>query len=366
MKIVVTGNYGAQNLGDEMILKGLLEMLKTTHPLAEITVLSGRPSDTEKVYQVHSVEKFPAGFRSILKNVFYGKSAAFKAVKECDYFILGGGGLFGGPKRRANFIWGIQVLMAYWYDKKVIMCGQSIGPLNSFIDRFIVKKIFQKAKLIILRDEKSKERLEQMGVKNKTHVYPDIAFNSKTNEAYSQKENRLIVALRQIKEIPNDFLNQISEFLNWLINEHKWHITFVNFQKGIESDESLSEEVIKLISNKSHLELINNHNLEEITQRYLQSNMVLGMRLHSLVLAIKTNTPFIAINYAPKVKDLLDFSGFHDATIDLSALTSSKLKEQFSKLTSLKPEIVLMLQSYNEQVKKEHSEMKELLANTIR
>ncbi len=92
MKFTICGNYGAGNLGDEMILSGLISFLKETYNEIEITVLSGDPKKTA-TKDIHSVEKFPAGIKSLLKFPF-SKSKTKEEFSSSDYFILGGGGLF--------------------------------------------------------------------------------------------------------------------------------------------------------------------------------------------------------------------------------------------------------------------------------
>ncbi|MFA7685642.1 MAG: polysaccharide pyruvyl transferase family protein [Candidatus Gracilibacteria bacterium] len=365
MRIVIAGNYGVQNLGDEMILKGLLQSLRSIFPLAELTVLSSNPVETNRTYQVNSVEKFPAGFRSFFKNIFHKNNATSRAVKACDYFILGGGGLFGGPKRRANLIWGIQAVMAYFYGKKVVMYGQSIGPIKKFIDRLILKRLFKKAKLIIVRDKPSKDRLRELGIEKKVYVYPDLAFRFKIETDEHQREKRLIVALRQMENLPVDFNESISSFLNWVIAEHKWNVTFITFQKGVESDEKLHEEIMEMINDKSYLDLIDEHDIEKIIRVYLESEMVFGMRLHSLISAIKTDTPFMAINYAPKVKDFLESSGMEDHFLNLNEINPEKLKKQFTKVFTKKEDIISQLKKYNEKAKESHEEMEELLKDAL-
>jgi polysaccharide pyruvyl transferase WcaK-like protein len=74
MKIVICGNYGAENLGDELILEGMLETLRAVSPDAEITVMSGNPKETKWLYKarygMEAVAKFPSGIRSFLKSIF--------------------------------------------------------------------------------------------------------------------------------------------------------------------------------------------------------------------------------------------------------------------------------------------------------
>ncbi|MFA6917612.1 MAG: polysaccharide pyruvyl transferase family protein [Candidatus Gracilibacteria bacterium] len=366
MKIVITGNYGAENLGDEMILKGLLCTIRKIVPFAELTVLSGNPRETARNYQVNSAEKFPAGFRSLFRAVFGKNRETAKVVKECDYFILGGGGLFGGLKKRANIIWGIQAVMAYFYRKPVIMCGQSVGNLGSWFEKRLIKKIFSKARLIIVRDEKSKDRLEKLGVKKKIHVYPDLAFGCKVEDMASQRQNKLLVALREMDGISQSLKQSVAEFLNWLINEHKWNVTFVTFQKGVGTDDPLHEEVMEMIVDKSYMDLINELDIEKVIKAFTEAEMILGMRLHSIISAIKAQTPFIAINYAPKVADLLENSGFEENIVEMNMINPETLRKQFEKIRAEKEKITGKLNKYNAEIEKKRAEMEELLKATLK
>lgn len=365
MKIVITGNYGAQNLGDEMILKGLLQTLRNIMPFAELTVLSGNPEETAREYHVDSAEKFPAGFRSLWRAVFGKNTKTKDEVKSCDYFILGGGGLFGGLKKRADIIWGIQAMMAYFYGKPVIMYGQSIGPLRGWFEKWIVKKLFSKAKLIIVRDSQSKDRLISLGIKKKIYIYPDLAFRFNMEKGGIERKNKILVILRQMEEITDKFKKEIAGFANWLINERKWNVTFITFQKGSESDEFLHEEVTEMIIDKPYMEIINEHDIEQIMREYESSAMVLGMRLHSLISAIKTSTPFIAINYAPKVEGLLSGGGLESYMIDVDDVNMARLMEEFSRIMSEKNEITDKLNKYNSETETKQKEMENLLREIL-
>jgi polysaccharide pyruvyl transferase CsaB len=367
MKIVIAGNYGVGNLGDEMILKGLLQTLRNAVPFAELTVLSGNPEETARRHYVKTAEKFPAGFRSLVKMFLGMRKGPSEIVKECDYFILGGGGLFGGLKKRANIIWGIQAMMAYFYNKPVIMYGQSIGPLKGWFVKKIVKNLFKKAKTIILRDQKSKDRLSNIGIsKEKINVFPDLAFGFKNENTASNKQKKLVVALREMKGITPKFKESIAGFLNWLINENKWQVTFITFQTGIGSDDPLHEEIRAMIVDKPYVEIISEHNIDHILQNFAEAEMVLGMRLHAIVSAIKTKTPFIAINYAPKVKDFLASSSLDSHMLNVKEINAARLREQFDLIQSEKENITSNLLSFNENASQEHKKMEEYLKTIFR
>lgn len=343
MKIVICGNYGAENLGDEMILEGILENLRSVTPSAEITIFSGNPKQTFEKTSIKSVEKFPTGFKSLLKSIF-GKNKAKQAVKECDYFILGGGGLFGNLTFRANLIWGIQAWQAYRHKKPVIMYGQSIGQLNGKIRKWIVKNLFKKADFIGVRDSESKKRLENLGITKEIKVIPDLAF-SITNVPKNSglKENKeLILALRGNGGLNKNSKNIIHEFLQDLISKN-WKIRVINFQKNI--DETLHKEITKNLQNTEILDI---KNTKELLEAYSTSDLVLGMRLHSIISAIKTETPFIAISYADKVKDLLNDAKLSEYMLSTDKITLEKLQDLFSKTMKEDKEIRQKLALYNQ------------------
>ena len=60
-KITICGNYGATNIGDEMILRGIVSTIRSIKQDAEITVLSHNPEETSKRYEVNSCYFLPFG-----------------------------------------------------------------------------------------------------------------------------------------------------------------------------------------------------------------------------------------------------------------------------------------------------------------
>jgi len=297
MKIVVCGNYGAGNLGDEMILTGLLALLNDVYPNSQITVLG------------KDLPKFPSGFRSF----FQPFKKTREAVKNCDLFILGGGGLFAGPEPRANLIWGIQALWAYHYKKPVIMLGQSLGPTTSNF----IKRIFKKASFIAVRDQDSKTNLQTLGITKEIYVTPDLAFYTPTQIPQTRKKE-VLVALRQMPNLPSDFILSIANFLDSKISEG-WSVKMINFQTG--SDEQLHNAVIAQMKNSSSVTFLSNLST-------FNSSFILGMRLHSVIFAIKTNTPFLAINYAPKVEGILKDLKLENHLINLNELNKLAINQE--------------------------------------
>lgn len=349
MKIVIAGNYGAKNLGDEMILEGVLKSLECLGE-SEITVLSADPTETEEAHKVRSVEKVPAGFKSFLNS----KGAGRKAISECDYFILGGGGLFGSLTFRANIIWAIQAFTAQYYKKPVICLGQSVGKIKNILVKVMVKRIFQKAKLITVRDQDSKNNLQEIGVKQKIHVFPDPVFRTDKAPA-SERTNSVVVALRQMTNLSPNFKEIIQKFLNWLINKEKKELKFIDFQKGSEHDQKLHQAIQENVSGKNILDI----------SEFSRADLIIGMRLHSILTAIKRETPFIAINYNSKVSSYLKDAGLIQYSIDLEDLTFEGLQSTYNKVKREHDEFTKKLRDYNLSTKSKFQELESLLKSSI-
>lgn len=331
MKYVVAGNYGAGNLGDEMILEGMTESLKKADTSAEIYVLKGD-------------EKFPAGIKSGIKWIFGGNKNTKERVKNCDYFILGGGGLFGSLSKYANIIWWSQAAHAYHYKKPVLMLGQSVGHIKNKFIKKLVKNIFNKADLISVRDAKSKENLKEIGVTKKIVVVPDLAFKrpeglpnkccERAERANSIDVNSIpskdvIIALRQMKNLPENFKKTIAKFVKWLKEEQNMNIKFANFQTGKVDNDGILHNEIKNLVGDSTIEILSPKSTDEVVKLFEHAHFALCMRLHSVITAMLTNTPFIAINYAEKVENFMDFAGAKDRLVEIDNLSLETLKKLY-------------------------------------
>ena len=380
MKIVICGNYGAKNIGDEMILEGLLKSIKSIDPKAEITVLSADPGETSAKHGVTSVPKFPAGLRSLISYIQSKNNSTKKAVQKCDYFILGGGGLFGSLNFHANIIWAIQAFMAYRLGKRVIMYGQSISPIKWAFIRKIVKKIFQKAFFIAVRDADSRIELEKLGVTRKIEIMPDLAFRSQfidqngrtgtlefpiTKPSVSTRRSA-IIALRQLSSLGPEFKKNITTFLNWLIEEQNYYIKFMNFQEGKDSDNKLHYEIIEQIKDQTKIQHLQNiHDSTEVLNHFATANFVLGMRLHSIISATKTATPFIAISYSSKIDSYVKDLGLTEYSINLTEINPEKLKKLFNKMQNEKMSLKESLKLYNKDSQKMHLVIEKKLLHNL-
>lgn len=304
---LICGNYGALNVGDEAILTGLLHTLRKTDDRANFTVMSGNPGDTKTAYGVDAVSFFPSGVRSLLK--VHSLKPTLDAYKKADAFVLGGGGLFtDADGLKAVWIWFIQALIAKFYGKKILMIGQSVGPLSSKTAKYLTRTVFSWADSISVRDDSSKALLENLGITKDIDVSSDLAMN--LQEVYpsliaeNERNSYTVVNLKYLERTNKLYEEEVIKFIKFLISQNQQNVYLKPFGNGKISDEKyLSKLIDQYGLDKNKVRVHTDYSVEGTLKLIANAKFLLGMRLHSLIFASVCKTPFIGINYHDKVKN---------------------------------------------------------------
>ncbi|GGH64557.1 hypothetical protein GCM10008014_43060 [Paenibacillus silvae] len=165
-KLVISGYYGFRNSGDEAVLKSILTALEEESQRSNVTiepiVLSVDPAWTTSMYGVRAVHRMK------LKEVR-------EALKESDGLISGGGSLLQDATGLKSIPYYLGVIkLAQWLKKPTFIYAQGIGPVNRKIFNPMIKSVFKSCTYVSVRDEQSADYLRRLGLKwNQIHVVPD-------------------------------------------------------------------------------------------------------------------------------------------------------------------------------------------------
>jgi polysaccharide pyruvyl transferase CsaB len=341
-KFVICGNYGATNIGDEAILEGLINLIRSALPSAEITVLSANPPDTAAHYNVQSENKFPAGIRSFIIGIFDGSiKKTLCAIKNCDYFILGGGGLFTDEKFRAIIIWSLQAQIAYFYRKPILCLGQSVGPLKSRLGRFFTKRVFKHACAVTVRDKASSRLLHELGLPVPP-VFADTAFAIKNlPHPPEMPEDYIVISVRPwIKGDPERLYKICAQFIDYIWDRFKYRAILVPFQMVHDNDIAVLNKIFAQVKNPESAQIFEfTEDLNKVLNLINNSRAVVGMRLHSLIFSTLLSKPFIALSYSKKVTNFMSESGMLEFCLEWENLKFHDLKDVFERLISKQDKI---------------------------
>lgn len=362
-KILVSGYYGYNNIGDEAILRGLVDGI-ATEGNAQITVLSKNPDWTKKKYNVLSVNR---------SNLF----DIIKAIRECDMVVSGGGSLMQDVTSKKSILYYLGILfLGKIFGKKTFIYSQGIGPIHLKRNRVIAKWILEKVDFINVRDNQSKREIRELGIKQDPLVTTDTVFGIKKPSPEAGKEllNKLGVdskkknicftiidwkdyGRRTVTEIVKSIIDIKSEVDANIILVPFFYHQDLKIEKKIQSIlKDLQCEDVYLVDEYLHV--------NEYLSLVSNMDMMVSMRLHGLIFATLMGAYPIGISYDPKIdgfmKELDRIQKFYVEDFDGSDLAKEVI-QSYEKLDELKVKTQSYLEKFYKQAEVHNKKVYEVL-----
>ena len=326
--ILISGYYGFDNIGDESILRTLITSLREKIPDCRLTVLSHNPASTREKYGVEAVERMSPG-------------AILRAVRRCDMLISGGGSLLQDVTSSKSIHYYLFIIrLAKLLGKKVFIYSQGIGPIDHAFNRRATARALKKADGIVVRDERSAKLLEQIGLpQERIVITADPVIRMKRPDrtvgreilarAGIKKDGRLTVgwAIRE-KNRDSTFVREITECIRWLRENYDAESVLIPFH--YEED----REVCSVIAERT------NGAAKCLSEKYLSEDMLsiignmdvlVGVRLHSMIYAAIMGVPIIGVSYDPKCTAFLNSVGL-DSLSTRETFSAEAFKAEFARV----------------------------------
>ncbi len=212
--------------------------------------------------------------------------------------------------------------------------------------KFLMYIVFNTSDFVSVRNNKSKEILQEIGVKNDIIVVNDPGFylkpiNKLKAKKYLSEEginiNKVLVglSLRSLGDKLNlNLIKNISQTTNCLLKQKNIEIVCFIFSKHrynpIENDITITEELKMNVKNKKNFKIISHdYAPDEVKGMVGCMNYFIGMRLHSIIFASSMKVPFVCIPYNIKHKFILKQFNQENKLIKLHKL--NKLKNRILK-----------------------------------
>ncbi|MFD1848661.1 polysaccharide pyruvyl transferase CsaB [Oceanobacillus bengalensis] len=324
MHVVLSGYYGFDNVGDEAILYSMILAIRKVQPETKITVLSQDPLLTERLYDVHAVKR--SNFREVSR-----------VIKASDGLISGGGSLMQDQTSMKSIPYYCGIIqLAKWHKKPVFIYAQGVGPVNQKLGKWIIRHTFNKTNSITVRDPASQNLLEEIGVVKQIELMPDPVLSIRLEQLQRNERERTIAV--SVREWPTEvkYKEMMANSLDSLV-QYGYEVIFVPMHG--KQDKETSLEIARHMTEESSI-FSPDSSLEEKIAIISEANLLIGMRLHSLIFAAIGNTPFLAISYDPKI----------DAFMEMfqQPVTGHVEKEDWDEMTLLDHAKHLLLDETNE------------------
>lgn len=287
MRILLVGNFGAKNLGDELILLAALK----DYP--EATVMTANSSWTQSFCEtkMETVVFPPTAFRSWWRYATNGsyRQQVQSLRHQFDRVIFVGGGLFA-IKLRACLLWWQVFRWLKWLnpEAEIWFEHQGVDKRLRFCCRWMIKQVFSQADFVSLRDEASMQAVGNLnigGAELKTDRFWQADFGW-----YSQEKKTKTVLVNALQPVNDDLLKKLSRRFK------AYDLVFVAFQQ---SDLNFVPAAwpgrVEFPATKSDLFTL-----------FDQAEIVVGERLHCLLMGSKVLGPkqvwLLRPAYAEKVE----------------------------------------------------------------
>ncbi len=315
-RVVISGYYGFDNLGDEAVLAATVAALRQERPDAGIVVLSADPRGTARALGVEAVARSRFGH-------------VVGVLRRCDLFLSGGGSLFQDATSWRSPWYYLGVLaLAQRLARRTAVYAQGIGPLRGRTVRLAARRLLNAVDLIIVRDPDSLAALDALGVDRPPAALagdpallltPDRSPRVLAEHAsWGQEGVPAGLALRPWRDDAWDGV--VSAAARAVAERHG--VRWICLPMHRPQDLVLAERAAARIGFGARALR------EPVTPREMVAligglHLVVGMRLHALIFGATQGVPLVSLAYDPKVGAFVRELG--EPLLGLAHLTAESL-----------------------------------------
>lgn len=348
-RVLVSGYYGCGNVGDEAILAGMVSGFRELAPTVELIVLSGDPEATSAE---HGVIAVPRGLRS-----------ARHQAKLADLLISGGGGLLQDVTSWRSPLYYLAVMhFARRAGRPVAFIGQSVGPLRRATVRAAVRRVLAGVEVVSVRDRRSVDVLQRLGLARTPQVTADLAFllppptpaeissvQKKVGLAELEAAAHAAVALRPVpgRGADSDLATRLGAAIGEVCERADLRPLLLPMQPSL--DAGFAHRAAAAMGCDCHV-IAAELTARETLSLVASCRILIGMRLHALVFAALAAVPPVAISYDPKVDGLVEQLGLAPAT-GVAHLNTGHLATETRRAVVGRDEIVARLATRTPQLR---------------
>jgi len=240
--------------------------------------------------------------------------------------------------------------------KPLVFFTQSLGPFRKPSNREYFKQLFDKAALVLLRDQKSYHNLLEIGVQNDNcYVVSDAAFALAENIKEVEKRSllphrtplRVAISVREWAHFKkknsdvgmNQYLTSIRDLCLHLVETYNAQVTFVSTCQGIREywtdDSRIAAHIMNMLPKKYHSNAVLDssfRNPSQLTSFLKEFDFVVSTRLHMAILATGVGVPVIPIAYEFKTQELFRTFELECLVLDIEDIDSKELIEKVKYL----------------------------------
>jgi colanic acid/amylovoran biosynthesis protein len=265
--------------------------------------------------------------------------ASLRAIGRADVVVSTGGTYL--VERYP--LWGriVELEAALAMGKPLVLFTQSLGPFADRRHRRALRSIARRARLVLLRDERSRAHLADIGAAgDHIHVVADAAFGlTAPLRPAAPAGLRVAVSVRDWPYAAGDgaranrvYREAIAALVERLVRERDAQVTFVSTCQGVAEywtdDSAVAAEVAALLAPdvRDRVEVDRAfHTPADLLELLARHDVVVATRMHMAILSLVAGTPAFPIAYEFKTRELAARLGLGGFVSDLEEVDAAEL-----------------------------------------
>ena len=273
---------------------------------------------------------------------------SFHAIKDCDLVISKGGSFLCNEGSSREFFALLRlfhpIFVAKRLKKRVIILGQSLGPVEGFFSQILFKLGISFVNELYIRESKTIDLLLSNNIQLTNYKFiPDMAFALNDFDGIVDKEisfdNNFNVGLT-IVDFPfkntsekDQYVTSIKNTISHLVKNYKATV-FIFPQVTTKhpdgsNDMRLTKKIAGLLpldESKKTLVLEKDYSPTDLKKMYGMMNIFIATRLHSAIFSLGNCIPTINISYhGTKSEGTFELLGMSEWVINIRLVNSEEL-----------------------------------------
>jgi len=396
-KIVIFGNFGTGNFGNEATLQAVHLNLRRLMPDAEFACICSCPAIASAAQNIAAFPISPtiltgwtprSRVARLLRRIVFGIPnelyrwvAGFRLLKGADALIVPGTGLLTDVHDLVSwgpygvFRWSV---LAKLRGCKLLFVSVGVGPLYGRLGREFAKLALGLADFRSYRDMSSLECLKSIGfAAANDRVYPDLAFSlptaliprDKTRECRPVAGLGLMHHAHMYGDIAHDdetYRNYTETFLalaKWLQNSgYDIRLLIGELSDPVSEFSRLLDEKLPR-QGSTRVVLAPVKSVEDLLAQFADTDFAVVTRFHNIVFALLNDKPVISVSFHSKCAALMDDMGLSEYCLQIDRLEIDELVEKVSCVQERLPQLKALIASRKEKFRVSLEEQYQLIVS---
>lgn len=327
-KCILISRFNVSNIGDLAISNILYNITNEKYKVDRYNLFG----DYKKIYDINNINhrkmsKFKMEveifinryklnsllsiYSSIKKRFKRTRSELEYIIKEYDFVIIGGGNMIYETDTSLKTIKRFEkyINIADRVQKPILALDIGIGPFKTAEQIEYTVRLLSKCTYVTFRDEASyKLYIENGGDINKAFISIDPVFMLPNENKIHTGVNRTI----GINIFNNKLIGKELRAYNTLIREYAKLADSLIEKKDVDIilfiteklDQYALEDVYNHIQNKERVRIEEVNGLNQLIELYANIDLLIGTRMHSMIIAYTQLVPIIGLSWQTKVDEL--------------------------------------------------------------